>query len=256
MVGQGDDGLEVWLETRGLSTDYRWIGGEPDPWWRRYTRWSRMEVCTVLVEPGRFIISGIWSPTRRDRTNTPIRYAIAGEVSSEAGRDLALCLLHGVQTAFDGRGRLEALGRLLDAAAGERVEEWLGGNGPSGKVARDCVLEVARACGPPDALPAARRDRVHVGPKSRGWSTFLALSRELLGYEHQDGVAACLNLASQDDVAPVAGKFGCCVLLTPDGLDDPKAAAPPASGRFLLALGALAVTLMIIALLAYILGRS
>jgi hypothetical protein len=110
-------GLRVRVRTRSKVHDYRFIGDDqPDRWWEQdYGRWTDFARPTILVEPGRFFVSGIASG-RTDSRGAGIHFALLAEVDQEGGAPAAqvlayLCdVLRRTGSLKDAGARLDALG--------------------------------------------------------------------------------------------------------------------------------------------------
>ena len=85
--------MKAYIQTRGSTRDYTFLGDEPKKWWRQpiYERGTSFEKPTLIVEKRastwRCYVSGIPS-NRRDRVNTPIRYTLVLEGENPAPADI------------------------------------------------------------------------------------------------------------------------------------------------------------------------
>lgn len=89
--------MKIYLQTRGLVTDYGFLGRAPDErWWLVYREFTSYERPTILVSSEgstwRVYASGLTS-SRRDRVTTPIRYTMVLEGGPGEGEDLATGLI-------------------------------------------------------------------------------------------------------------------------------------------------------------------
>lgn len=87
--------MPVYLQTRGRTADYTFLGQAPvELWWSRYRDVTAFEYPTILVHSDgsswKVYLSGIPS-SRKDRVGTTIRYTLAleGAPEDERGRTLA-----------------------------------------------------------------------------------------------------------------------------------------------------------------------
>jgi hypothetical protein len=109
-------GLRVQVRTRSKVLDYRFIGDNmpQDRWWEKnYGRWTDFARPTILVEPGRFFVSGIVS-TRTDSRGAGIHVALLAEVDPE-GTALAAQVLAHLCDVLRRTGSLKDAGTRLDA---------------------------------------------------------------------------------------------------------------------------------------------
>ncbi|WP_156473910.1 hypothetical protein [Acetobacter malorum] len=135
--------MEVWLQTRGVTHDYAFLGvAPPDYWWTAplYKDATSFEQPTLILErlPGGqwcCFISAIPS-SRRDRVNTRIRYSMALSGNVESDQRVLLNLLAYVLDIFKNNPVSEdnLLTRLLDEEVGAHADEWLGGNQEQAKI--------------------------------------------------------------------------------------------------------------------------
>jgi hypothetical protein len=125
--------VDIYLRTRGLDKDYRFLGEAPaEFWWRNYRAWTDTEGPTILLESDasswRAYIAGI-SSARRDLSDRPIQFnlAFAGphEPAGAEGRDFVLAVLGRSVTdlAEQDGGSIsgEALDEVLPQDAVERM---------------------------------------------------------------------------------------------------------------------------------------
>lgn len=129
--------MKVWLQTRGVTHDYAFLGtAPPDYWWTIpfYKDATSFEQPTLILErlkgnQWRCFISAIPS-TRRDRVNTRIRYSLALCGEGESDQEVLLNLLAYVLDIFKSVPASEdnPLTRQLDSLVGDRADEWLGRN--------------------------------------------------------------------------------------------------------------------------------
>ncbi|WP_312183442.1 hypothetical protein [Massilia timonae] len=108
-------GLALQVRTRSKVHDYRFVAAtQPtERWWEKnYGRWTDFSRPTILVEPGRFFVSGIVSQ-RTDSRGARIHYAFDARVEPE-GRALAARVLAWLCKVRQGSGSLEAVGIRLD----------------------------------------------------------------------------------------------------------------------------------------------
>jgi hypothetical protein len=109
-------GLAVQVRTRSKVLDYRFVGaGEPpERWWEKnYGRWTDFSRPTILVEPGKFFVSGIGS-ARTDSKGARIHYAIHARIEPE-GRALAAQVLAWLCEVRQRTKSLDEAGAYLDS---------------------------------------------------------------------------------------------------------------------------------------------
>lgn len=109
-------GLVIHVRTRSKVLDYRFIGTMPPPerWWEEfYGRWTDFSRPTILVEPGKFFVSGVSSKHRTDSKGARVHYALHVKVESE-GRTLAAQVLAWLCEVRQRTGSLEEVGERLD----------------------------------------------------------------------------------------------------------------------------------------------
>ena len=113
--------MKIYIQTRGKTRDYTFLGGEPkEKWWRKpvYEQGTSFEKPTLIIENNaselRCYISGILS-SRRDRVNTPIRYTmvIDGSAAIEGEVKNILLLISSALQAFSSPSS-SSLQKVLD----------------------------------------------------------------------------------------------------------------------------------------------
>ena len=239
--------------TRGSSKDYRFIGkNQVDRWWADYSKWARFEAPTIIVESGRFYLSGITSAGRRDRVGTPIRYVLAGDLrkydgcmDSNAIR-IVINLLAKAAEELIVKNNFAGLAESFDKIDNEMIENALADDdGAIDKVFAEIRIRL-------QALPDTKQ-RIFIpdrqwcsGPTEEGLLAFVATAESVLKGDEPDGLAAYLNLADETDVNSVLsrGRFGGIVVK--DGPRHPKTLARPlislAVGLSLVLMAAVALT--------------
>lgn len=108
-------GLAVQVRTRSKVRDYRFVGDgqQPERWWEtNYGRWTDFARPTILVEPGKFFVSGIGS-TRTDSKGARIHYALHVRVAPE-GSTLAAQVLAWICDVLQHTGSLDDVGKYFD----------------------------------------------------------------------------------------------------------------------------------------------
>lgn len=128
--------MEIWLQTRGITRDYAFLGTiPPERWWAStpYKDATSFELPSLIFEwyePDKWhcFISGIPS-ARRDRVNTPIRYSLALDGSSDTENDIPTLrkLLTHVLYIFHSNPAVEntALTKIFDDTFGNETDDLL-----------------------------------------------------------------------------------------------------------------------------------
>lgn len=122
------NGLAVQVRTRSKVLDYRFVGTTPPPdrWWdKNYRGWTDFSRPTILVEPGRFFVSGIGS-ARTDSKGARIHYALHARVEPE-GRALAAQMLAWLCEVRQRTGSLDEVGACLDKLGDDAWSAAVGG---------------------------------------------------------------------------------------------------------------------------------
>lgn len=127
--------MEIWLQTRGITRDYAFLGTiPPERWWAStpYKDATSFELPSLIFEwyePDKWhcFISGIPS-ARRDRVNTPIRYSLALD-GSDTENDIQMLrkLLTHVLYIFHSNPAVEntALTKIFDDTFGNETDDLL-----------------------------------------------------------------------------------------------------------------------------------
>lgn len=127
--------MKIWLQTRGITRDYAFLGKiPPERWWAStpYKDATSFELPSLIFEwyePDKWhcFISGIPS-TRRDRVNTPIRYSLALD-GSDTENDIKMLrkLLTHVLYIFHSNPAVEntALTKIFDETLGNETDDLL-----------------------------------------------------------------------------------------------------------------------------------
>jgi len=207
--------VDIYLRTRGLDKDYRFLGEAPaEFWWRQYRAWTDTEGPTILLESGadywRAYLAGITS-TRRDLSDRPIQFnlAFAGahETTDAEARELMLAVL--ARSLADLAA--SAGGSISGAALDERlpqgvVERMLAG--PAEETWQEAAQAVRSAYGGEVVAEADVTDFPQAWAagiaNETGRGLFLSCAAEMLG--GKAGHALVLNLmATPADAADLPG---------------------------------------------------
>lgn len=223
-------GLDLFVMTRGSSVDYAFIGaGPPESWWMRWGEWTRFEDPTVIVEAGRFFVSGIRSKSRKDRVETPIRYSIAGQLRTPEESERAIKLLEAVIPSLaddDGLGaiawRLDDIDDTLYESALSKKPEGLAA---SDEVNRKLLELVDKLPGPGSGDGQPMSGRWHCRLSAEACEHLLTEARRVFGQSGDTGVAAYLNLAGPEDL-PRMRLCGPFAVVTRDGPPRPERVPP------------------------------
>jgi len=221
--------VRVYVQTRGSTADYAFLGGAPSTrWWLAFRDSTSFEKPTLIVSGDRrewrCYLSGIGSQ-RTDRVGTAIRYTIVLEGRcGDAGVDalrLVAAWLEDAATSEPGRRVQIAMDGAFDDTTVERLLA-LRTAGP------DTVAEVERlGLSALSGLPLATLPSGSSEPGSWAGSTtstrarteFLARSSDLVRGE-RDGTAALLNLlGTVDEVSKLAEQIGPLGALIEDPAD-------------------------------------
>jgi len=229
-----DIGIDLHLMTRGSSRDYRFIGkSHVDRWWSEYSKWARFEAPTIIVESGRFYLSGITSTARRDRVGTPIRYVLAGDLRAadgcinSNGMRIIINLLAKAADELEGKNSFAGLADLFDKIDNRMIEKALEDDDEASENVLSEIKKQLQAL--PDAAPCVQISEQQwcSGPTVGGLRALIATAESVLKNYKSDGLAAYLNLADEKDaqLALSRGRFGGIVIK--DGPRHPKALARP-----------------------------
>lgn len=218
--------MRVYVQTRGTTADYAFLGAAPaSRWWLAFRDATSFEQPTLIVsgdrDEWRCYLSGI--PSRRtDRVGTTIRYTfvLEGRCGESAGDALRLVAMWLGDATDRGPGlRVQAaLDGVFDEATVERLLAVRGSDSAS-------AIEVERLAARSMAnLPTSTQLPISTEVGSWAGSTtsahaqreLLARIAELIGGE-REGAAALLNLlGTADEVARLAGQVGPLVALIED----------------------------------------
>ena len=128
--------MKIWLQTRGITRDYAFRGTiPPERWWAStpYQDAPSFALPSLIFEwyehdKWHCFISGIPS-TRRDRVNTPIRYSLALDGSSDTENDIKMLrkLLTHVLYIFHSNPTVEntELTKIFDDTLGDKTDKLL-----------------------------------------------------------------------------------------------------------------------------------
>lgn len=222
--------MKAYLQTRGISADYAFLGAAPpNRWWLDFRDATSFEQPTVIVrsEPGGWCcyLSGIHS-LRTDRVGTAIRYTVILEGQCGESTDYVLRLVDAWLSDGTNGGPLQRVQRAMDAVFDEAtVERLLAVRGANRESASEVerLIEKAMVNLPASRLlPKSTNRGSWVGSttSAQAQGEFLARVSELLRGE-RDGTAALLNLlGTEDEVAKLVDKVGPLGVL----IDDPAGA--------------------------------
>lgn len=221
--------MRAYVQTRGTTADYAFLGAAPATrWWLAFRDATSFEQPTLVVrgERGewRCYLSGV--PSRRaDRVGTAIRYTVVMEgacgESARGALQLVAMWLHDATDPGLGRSVQAVLDEVFDE---EKVERLLGVRDANREGAVEVEELVPRVIANLPAAPAAAVPPRSTEPGSWAGSTtskpaqqeLLARIAELLGGE-REGTAALLNLlGTADEVATLAAEVGPLAALIED----------------------------------------
>jgi hypothetical protein len=207
--------MKVFIQTRGRTTDYRFLGETPkERWWLDYSNVTSFEKPTLLVtseNQRRAYFSGI-SSERKDRVGTTIRYTLVLEdVKDEAEITRAKTLVaawledaaspekrHKVQDALDTEFSEKDVERLLGDHKDGAAEE-------TGQKLREAIDSIG---GPGAPLPDLKDPQpAWCGnlQKEGCREAFLHRVNELL--KGQEGAALMVNLAGEAEARAILDKL-------------------------------------------------
>lgn len=211
--------MAIFLQTRGRTTDYAFLGPAPqERWWTRFEQRTTLEQPTIIIESPdgrlRAYFSGIQSPSRRDRVGTVIRYTVVVEDDPNAILALArACLMpEALDSATD-------LGRALDNlfVSEDEVDDLLRRGIAEGEGVSNRVAEAVR----PYHDHSAGEDDPHQVSVSHwfGCVTSDAVRRAFidsvkrLTRDDVRGLAARLNLTTQEEARRMRSSYQSLALL-------------------------------------------
>lgn len=248
-----DIGIDLHLMTRGSSRDYRFIGkSQVERWWSEYSKWTRFEAPTIIIERGRFYLSGIVSIGRRDRVGTPIRYVLAGDlrtidgcIDSNAIRIVVNLLLKATEE-LQSKNSFAGLAELFEKIDNHILENALADDNEASENVLEQIRNQLLALPEASTRPNISAQSWCSGPTEVGFKELLATAESVLKGDLLNGLAAYLNLADENDVrdALSRGRFGGIVVK--EGPLRPKALArsliSPAIGLSLFLIAAVALS--------------
>ncbi len=146
--------MDIYVRTRGLEKDYRFLGEAPaEFWWREYRAWTDTEGPTILLESDagswRAYLAGI-SSARRDLSDRPIQFnlALAGP-HEPAGERFVLSVLAVTLADLAAGGGGSISGRALDERLPQEVvERLLAGSGEETRQEASAAVLSAYGGGP------------------------------------------------------------------------------------------------------------
>lgn len=221
--------MRVYVQTRGTTADYTFLGAAPaSRWWLAFRESTSFEQPTVIVSCSRgewrCYLSGI--PSRRtDRVGTAIRYTVVlegqrGEPVGDALRLVATWLSDATSGATKRRAQA-AMDEEFDETTVERLLAMRGTDRESASEAEQ-LLSRAMASLPASPQPPTSTEIASwagATTSARAQNEFLARIVQLLRGE-REGTAALLNLlGTSDEVTRLAEQVGplCALIEDPAG---------------------------------------
>jgi hypothetical protein len=241
--------------TRGSSRDYRFIGKKQvDRWWTKYSKWARFEAPTIIVEHGRFYLSGITSAGRRDRVGTPIRYVLAGDLRNADGCvnvnaiRVVINLLAKAADELQDKKNFAGLAESFDKIDNELIEKALADDDDASENVLSEIRKLLLAL--PDVTPLTQisQRRWCSGPTEGGLRELVVIAESVLKGDDPNGLAAYLNLADEKDVQSILGTYRFGGIVVKDGPRFPKALARPLISQ---AVGLSLILMLTVALAAW-----
>jgi hypothetical protein len=221
--------VSIYLQTRGRTIDYTFLGQAPgERWWSQYRNVTAFEDPTILVHADgsswKACVSGIPS-ARKDRIGTTIRYTLVleGETADAEGRASALAV---VATWLDDLTQAEPSNRLAEALDGEFTEEFVEDVINDREVGRSAGMVAKKLASAMERLPIQTFEDLAPIPyswvgakeKPRPRAAFLRRVHDLL--RGQGGRALFVNLIeTQDEARGLAQQGEIAAILIEDGAE-------------------------------------
>lgn len=195
-------GLALRVRTRSKVHDYRFIGScQPvDRWWEeQYGSWTDFSRPTILVEPGRFFVSGIRS-ARTDSKGARIHYALLCQVEAD-GLSLAAKALSWLCAILAETNSLELAGICLDKLGDEAWSAAVQGASGADDTINAGLVRLLEQC--PDLPNDGLFPQPFVLPvqNQEAFKKLAHMAAEVIGLEPgQKECAVYLNLASSSEL--------------------------------------------------------
>lgn len=237
-------GLVVHVRTRSKVLDYRFIGTTPPPerWWEEnYGRWTDFSRPTILVEPGRFFVSGIGSRHRTDSKGARVHYALHVQVEPE-GRALAAQVLAWLCDVRQRTGSLDEVGERLDELGdGAWSTAVQAEQGAAGEMVAAVMNVLQNSPRRPEADVALQRFPLEAG-HPHAFASLASAAVAVLGLEPgRPERAVYLNLASSSELTALL-KHGRSAVVCREVDVRPKFSRPLLAGVTVAVLGLILVT--------------
>jgi hypothetical protein len=233
------NGLAVQVRTRSKVLDYRFVGTAepPERWWEQtYGRWTDFSRPTILVEPGKFFVSGIGS-ARTDSKGARIHYALHARVEPEGGA-LAAQVLAWLCEVRQRTGSLDEAGVYLDRLGDDAWSAAVQGKADTIDAA---VMDLLRDSPRQPETGPAPQPFLLPADHPQAFARLAAMAAEVLAPEPRRlERAVYLNLASSSELGPLLQHEGSAIVCR-------EVDTRPKSSRPLLAGAAVAVLGLILA---------
>jgi len=193
--------MQMFIQTRGRTVDYRFLGQAPDrPWWHDYDNHTILEKPTILVrstDAGWEVYLGGIASGRTDLAGRAIRFTlvIADGQPADAERVLPLLCVGLAGAIGEGGGLQNALDRAFDETFVERIlaTPGLERSGEVESRLADVVARVGVGRDAPGAFDAAGGTWLGSARDAAARSSFLAHAAAIMGSRTR-GRALLLNM--------------------------------------------------------------
>lgn len=218
--------MKIFIQTRGKSADYAFLGGAPsNRWWLDFRDATSFEQPTLIVGGDRkewhCFLSGIPS-SRVDRVGTTIRYSIVLEglcvLKVDTVRSLVAAWLEDSTSSTPKNMVQLALDHVFEEATVERLLTTRGANTESSNEVEKLALEALCKLANPKPFIGKVASESWIGSTTSldAKNEFLDRCAQLISGDF-DGSAALLNLlGTADEAIGFAGKFTSLAALIDD----------------------------------------
>lgn len=231
------NGFAVQVRTRSKVLDYRFVGAarRPERWWEEnYGRWTDFSRPTILVEPGKFFVSGIAS-RRTDSKGARIHYALHVMVEPE-GRALAakvVAWLCNMQRS----GSLDTLGECLDGLGEDAWSAAVQGEQTAVDTVNEGVVRMFQEHSPALETAAPLQPFLQCAGDPGAFAQLAAMAATVVALEPgRQARALYLNLASSSELEELRQR-GTSAIVCREIDRDPKSARPLLAGAAVVMLG-------------------
>jgi len=241
------NGLALQVRTRSKVLDYRFVGAaQPsERWWEKaYGRWTDFSRLTILVEPGRFFVSGI-GYKRTDSKGARIHYALNARVEPE-GRALAAQMLAWLCEVRQRTGSLDEVGARLDALGEDVWSAALQGNQAAIDRVDAGVMNLLQESPRQTDQRAAPQPFLLAAADPQAFARLGALAAAVVALEPGGPERAVyLNLASSSELAPLL-QHGASAVVCREIDTRPKSSRPLLAGAAVVMLGLIVAAVLLL----------